>query len=200
MQNGKPNLDLIPLPLIIARYFIVEKTSIETLETERDAITRQMEEMDEEHAGEEGLLNEAKNNKGKITAKGVKERLKATKGDKDAIDERKVIEAYSRLMDQEAAIAKQVKDAQKALDTRVTAKYSQLSEVEIKRLVVEDKWFSVLVSSVQGELDRVSQTLTGRIKQLAERYSTPLPKLTTEVELLSARVDEHLIKMGFLWE
>ena len=32
-------------------------------------------------------------------------------------------------------------------------------------------------SAVQGELDRVSQTLTGRIRQLAERYTTPLPQL-----------------------
>ena len=42
---------------------------------------------------------------------------------------------------------------------------------------------------MQGELDRVSQTLTGRIRQLAERYATPLPKLTDEVETLAARVD-----------
>jgi type I restriction enzyme M protein len=49
---------------------------------------------------------------------------------------------------------------------------------------------------VQGELDRVSQTLTGRIRQLAERYATPLPQLTDEVEKLAARVDKHLKKMG----
>jgi len=49
-------------------------------------------------------------------------------------------------------------------------------------------------------LDRVSQALTGRIKQLAERYATPLPELTDEVETLAARVDEHLKKMGFVWK
>ena len=42
---------------------------------------------------------------------------------------------------------------------------------------------------MQGELDRVSQTLTGRIRQLAERYATPLPQLTDEVATLAARVD-----------
>jgi type I restriction enzyme M protein len=40
--------------------------------------------------------------------------------------------------------------------------------------------------TVQGELDRVSQTLTGRIRELAERYATPLPKLTDEVATLSS--------------
>jgi type I restriction enzyme M protein len=37
-----------------------------------------------------------------------------------------------------------------------------------------------LSASVQGELDRVSQTLTGRIRELAERYATPLPELTDQ--------------------
>lgn len=53
--------------------------------------------------------------------------------------------------------------------------------------------------AVQGELDRVSQTLTGRIRQLAERYATPLPQLIDEVAMLGARVDEHLKKMGATW-
>ena len=57
-----------------------------------------------------------------------------------------------------------------------------------------------LSTSVQSEIDRVSQTLTGRICQLAERYATPLPKLTEKVEGLAARVDEHLKKMGAAWK
>ena len=43
---------------------------------------------------------------------------------------------------------------------------------------------------MQGELDRVSQALTGRIRQLAERYATPLPRLAVEVETLASRVDK----------
>ena len=35
------------------------------------------------------------------------------------------------------------------------------------------------------------------VRILAERYATPLPKLNGEVEALSARVEEHLKKMGF---
>ena len=47
--------------------------------------------------------------------------------------------------------------------------------------MVDDKWLATLAAAVQGELDRVSQTLTGRIRQLAERYATPLPQLMEEV-------------------
>ena len=66
--------------------------------------------------------------------------------------------------------------------------------------MVDDKWMATLSAAVQGELDRVSQTLTGRIRQLAERYATPLPKLTDEVAALAARVEEHLKKMGAVME
>ena len=92
-----------------------------------------------------------------------------------------------------------MKDTQKILDAKVAAKYGTLSEDEIKTLVVDDKWLTQLDSDVQSELDRVSQALTGRIRQLAERYAAPLPKLTEEVEILTARVDEHLKKMGATW-
>jgi len=64
-------------------------------------------------------------------------------------------------------------------------------------LVVDDKWLAALAISVQGELDRVSQTLTGRIRQLAERYAEPLPQLVTDVAALNAKVEAHLQKMGF---
>ena len=66
--------------------------------------------------------------------------------------------------------------------------------------MVEDKWLAALSAQVQGELDRVSQALTGRIRQLTERYARPLPRLAEEVDTLAASVDEHLKKMGFAWQ
>jgi type I restriction enzyme M protein len=198
MIEGKPNTDLIHTTLIVARYFAAEQAAIEQLEAERNAIRRQMEEMDEEHGGEEGQLNDGKNDKGKLTAKSVKDRLKSIKGDPEANDEREVLETYAALIQKETAAKKMVKDAQNALDAKVAAKYAQLAEAEIKSLVVDDKWLAVLGESVQGEQDRVSQALTGSIKELAERYATPLPQMVDEVEQLSERVDEHLKKMGFV--
>ena len=69
----------------------------------------------------------------------------------------------------------------------------------MKTLVVEDKWLATLVSDVQTELNRISHALTGRVKELAERYAMSLPKLTAEVEVLSGKVEAHLQKMGFVW-
>ena len=188
---------LIPPSLIIARYFAAEREAIEQLEAGRDAVTRQLEELDEEHGGEEGLLAEAKNEKGKITRATVAARLKDIKSDKEATDERKLLTAYLALIEHESAANKKVKDAQKLLDAKVAAQYAKLSIEDIKTLVVDDKWLTTLAADVQTELDRVSQALTGRIKQLAERYAEPLPQLAADVAALSARVEAHLKMMGF---
>ena len=43
------------------------------------------------------------------------------------------------------------------------------------------------------------ETKVGRIEQVAVRYATPLPIVGIKLEALSARVDAHLKKMGFVW-
>jgi len=199
LADGKPNSDLIPQRLIVNRYFAAEQKAIENLEAERDDISRGMEEMDEEHGIEDGLLFEAKTEKGKLTKISVNARLKELKLNKEDADERKALEAYAALIEKESVAGKKVKEAQKILDAKVVAQYARLSENEIKTLVVDDKWLATISADVQTELDRVSQGLTGRIKQLAERYATPLPRIAEEVEALSGKVDEHLKKMGFVW-
>jgi len=57
-----------------------------------------------------------------------------------------------------------------------------------------------LSAAAHGELNQVSQSLTSRIRELAERYATPLPKLAEGVEMLAGQVDEHLRKMGASWK
>ena len=70
----------------------------------------------------------------------------------------------------------------------------------MKSLVVEDKWLAASDAAVHSEMDRVSQALTHRVKELAERYETPLPKLTDEVASLERAVNQHLERMGFKWK
>lgn len=47
--------------------------------------------------------------------------------------------------------------------------------------MVDDKWMASIERSVKTEMERISQRLTQRIKELAERYETPLPKQTADV-------------------
>lgn len=99
----------------------------------------------------------------------------------------------------QTTLKRAVKEQEAALDKLAYEKYPTLTDAEIKTLVVDDKWMARLSVAVQGELERVSQTLTGRIRELAERYNRPLPQLTDEVATLAARVEQHLAKMGASW-
>ncbi|MBC8507753.1 MAG: N-6 DNA methylase [Chloroflexi bacterium] len=196
----KYKADLIPPSLIVARYFAAEQNEITALQAEAEYLSGQMDELKKEHSAEDGLLAEVVNDKGNITKGAMTARLKEIGGDLDADDERQVLEAYRKLMDDLARVNKAVKAAQKALDEKVTAQYQQLTEEEIKTLVVDDKWLATLAAAVQGELERVSQALSGRIIELAERYAAPLPQLAQDVDDLANKVDAHLEKMGFAWQ
>jgi type I restriction enzyme M protein len=188
--------DLIPAALLIARYFVSERAAIEAVEAELGALEQQLDELKEEHGGEGGPLEEVVDEKGKISKKAVATQLKEIARDEEADDERKALTDYAALLDKQADAKGRLKAAQDALEAKVAAKYGKLTEADIKTLVVDDKWLAQLSADVQSELDRVSQALTGRIRQLADRYVAPLPQLTEEVETLAARVDEHLKKMG----
>lgn len=195
--KGAANLDLLPPDLVVRAHYRKEADAIAELEAKRDAISRELEELSEEQGGEEGLLAEGKTDKGKLTAASVKARLKAITHDQGANDERHALKQCLALIERESEASKRVKAAQKSLDAKVLARYVQLNEDDLKTLVVDHKWLATLEADVQTELDRVSRTLTGRIRQLAERYASPLPTLNAEVEALSAKVNTHLAKMGF---
>jgi type I restriction enzyme M protein len=199
MADGKPNFDLIPEHLVIARYFAKEQAQVDALEAERDAVTLELEELIEEHGADDGPLDEARNDKGKVTGKGVKDRLREIRGDKDADEERAVLEKLQALFDREATASKVLKDAQKALAAKVLLKFGQLTADEVKVLVVDDKWLAELHARVDGELDRVSHALNARVMQLAERYHDSLPALDAQASELSGRVYARLRSMGFAW-
>jgi len=195
--------DLIPAAPLIDRYFAAGRDAIAAIEAELAAIEQQLDEKREEQGGEEGLLSEVIEGEGekqKITVKAVKARLKEIGQDPDFADERQALEECGALLDRQVDAKARLRAAQEDLEAKLDAKYPKLKEDEIKTLVVNDKWLATIAAAVQSELDRVSQTLTGRIRLLAERYATPLPQLTLEVSVLAGRVDEHLKRMGAVWK
>ena len=195
--------DLVPAPILVARYFVAERDAIEEFDNQLATLEQQLDEMRQENSGEDGLLAEViegEGDKQKIAPKAVKARLKEIGKDSLYADERAALEAYAGLLKQQTEAKAKRKSAQEDLDKKIDAKYPKFSEAEIKTLVVDDKWMARISAAVQSELGRVAQTLSGRIRQLAERYATPLPKLTDEIETIAARVDGHLKQMGAVWK
>jgi type I restriction enzyme M protein len=204
-KKGKQRFrfDLVPREILIARYFDKEQDALNALEAELGTIEQEIDEKKEEHGIEGGLLEdvtEMDGDKRKITVKAINVWLKENESNPEFEEERKAMTDYMRLLNQQTDLKGRIKKAQDSLDALVAKQYPRLTEDDIKILVVDDKWLATLAAGVQGELDRVSQTLTGRIRELAERYATPLPQITSEVAALAARVDEHLKKMGAVWK
>ncbi|QLJ10129.1 type I restriction-modification system subunit M [Pseudoalteromonas sp. JSTW] len=200
IKKKKYKAEIIPPSLIVARYFAHEQAQVDALQAKQVEATQALESYLEEHASsgtgsEEGLLVEALNDKDKITKASVAARAKLAT---DA-GEVKALKQATKLFNNEAAAKKALKEAQEALDLTVFNQYPKLDIAEIKTLIVDDKWLATLQANIVAEIERVTQQMANRVKQLEERYSTPLPTLSKSVDDLSDKVAGHLKAMGLEW-
>ena len=187
--------DLIPPSLIVDAFFKDEQSEIDTLQNELDIVSQELESFIEEHTADDGLLEDAKNDKENINKISVIKRLKEAE---DA-DEIVVLKKCKKLFEEDAKAKKVLKEAQTKLDLEVFKKYPVLSVDEIKKLVIEHKWHVYLLDAITDEIERVTQSLANRVKILDNRYRDTLPKLDDDVKRLTRKVEEHLKAMGLSW-
>ena len=168
--------DLVPKALIVARYFAGEQAAVDRLAADLESAAAELAELEEEEGGEEGIFAELeKVNRANVTAR-LREARAIYNTNDDAGAEAAVLDKWLALSNREAELKKQLRDAEADLDAKAYARYPKLTEAEIKTLVVDDKWLAALAAAIHGEMDRISQALTQRVKELAERYETPLPE------------------------
>ena len=187
--------DLIPPALIADRYFNAEQEAVTEAQSALDTITQTLESFIEEHSGEEGLLTEAMTDKDKVTKTSVNQRLKIATDP----EEKAILKEAKKYFDQETKAKSDLKKAIEALDLAVFKKYPELTESEIKTLIIEDKWLQTLRNNIIAEIERITQRLANRVKELEERYAESLPMIDLEVKTLEAKVTEHLKAMGLTW-
>jgi type I restriction enzyme M protein len=196
VKRRKFKLDLLPPTLVIARYFGTEQSAIDALQASQEATAHDLEEFIEGHGGEEGLLEGATNERGDVSMVGVKERLKAIEGEPAGDEERGALSCCLTLIESESEARKAVRRAQAELDAEVLARYTKLTDTEIKTLVVSDKWFASVQAAINNEAERLGQRLADRVKDLDKRYTRTLAELELDTEALNATVRGHLQVMG----
>ncbi|ELE3270524.1 type I restriction-modification system subunit M [Salmonella enterica subsp. enterica serovar Montevideo] len=184
----KYKAELLPPALLVTRYFATEKLELDQLQVAYDEAAQALESFLEENSGEDGLLADAMNDKEKVTAASIKARFKVAT-DKE---EKAVLKTAQALFDAETKAKKAHKEAQEKLDLAVFAHYPKLADNEIKILLVQDKWKASLVDALEAEIERVTQRLANRVKELEERYSSTMHELTQLVAELEAKVTIHL--------
>ena len=186
--------DLLPVPIVVDEYFAEKRdliTAAEELLAQNEA---QLAELIEEQA--ENYLDDDNFLDGKMTDANIKKRIKALDKKADA-DELAVLQKYLDLKGDISLNKKLIKERKYDLLTALLVKYAALSEEDIKRLVIEKKWFVSLGSRLDGEMQRISQCLTSKVSALAERYAQTLPEIDAEIADLEAKVAAHLKQMGY---
>jgi type I restriction enzyme M protein len=187
--------DLLPKPLLVAHAFADEQAALDAELAELETAEAALAEMIEEQSGDDGVFADFD----KVNAKEVNARIKEIKGNAEFADELAVLNEWSNKTKAIAALKKQVKEQDEALDKAVLEYYPKLTEAEVKEIVVHNKWLASLEVLIAEANQAVLQNLTRRLKELAEKYETPLPQLQQQTEELSDKVEQHLKAMGFSW-
>jgi type I restriction enzyme M protein len=188
-------MDLVPPALVVARYFADDQARVNELNAEAETASQAVEEYTEEHGIEDGSIWDAVNDKGKLTQAAVKAGLKAAKeaGDDDGVG---AFGAALKLLNAEAAAKKAAKEAQGALDESTLKKYADLTEIDIKTLVLDDKWEATIRERAVGEANGLTLHLVARIQELGSRYAETTGALDAQLQALESKVVSHLEAMG----
>ena len=186
--------DLLPVPIVIDEYFADKRDLIIAAEELLSQNEAQLAELIEEQA--ENYLDEDNFPDSKMTDANIKKRIKALDNKADT-EELAVLQKYLDLKGDISLNKKLIKKRKYDLLTALLVKYADLSEEDIKRLVIEKKWFASLGSRLDGEMQRISQQLTSKVSALAERYAQTLPEIDAEIADLEAKVAAHLKQMGY---
>ena len=186
--------DVIPPRLVVARFFPELQQAVDDSQAKAEELGREIEELVEEHAAEGGLLADALTEAGKLTAASVKARQKS--GDAEP-EEAKLLKQVAKLMSAETLAKKAVKEAEEALTEATLKKYPELTEAEIRSLVVDDKWLADIADLIEAEIEARTEQMTARVRVLTERYGHTLPEVAASVDDIAGKVAEHLKAMGF---
>ena len=186
--------DLLPVTIVINEYFAEKRDLItaaeELLAQKESSLTELIEEQTDNYLDEDNFIDS------KLSDTNVKKRIKALDKKVDS-EEITVLQKYLDLRGDISLNKKLIKERKYDLLTALIVKYANLSADEIKKLVIEKKWFASLDKRLSDEMQRISQQLTSKVSELAERYSQTLPEIDTEINDLEAKVASHLKQMGF---
>ena len=114
-------------------------------------------------------------------------------------DEYDSLTAYAAKSAEKDEADKAWKEARKALDDEVEAKYAELTVDEIKHLLFDMKWMSKLSADIQDEIEQVLNNLSSKVLLIAKRYEHTLGEIEDRTAKSRAAVVAALERMGYKW-
>jgi type I restriction enzyme M protein len=158
--------------------------------------SRAVQEYIEDHAVEEGLLEEAIGDSGKVTKVSANTRLKLARYEKADWEEIQALQHVIDLFNTESVARAIAREAQAELDTAILKQYGKLTEDDVKTLVIDDKWQAVVTNRIVSEVESLTLDLASRIQLLGERYAETVGQLDESLAMAEAKVAGHLAAMG----
>lgn len=114
-------------------------------------------------------------------------------------DEYDALTVYAAKSAEKDKADKAWKEARKALDDEVEAKYGELTVDEIKHLLFDMKWMSKLSADIRDEIEQVLNRLSSKVLLIAKRYEHTLGEIEDRTAKSRAAVVAALERMGYKW-
>lgn len=114
-------------------------------------------------------------------------------------DEYEALTAYASKSAEKDEADKAWKEARKALDDEIEAKYSELTVDEIKHLLFDMKWMAKLEADIHDEFEQVLNSLSSKVLLIAKRYEHTLGEIEDRTAKSRAAVVAALERMGYKW-
>lgn len=184
--------DLVPVNILVNRYFHDEQESVERLRQQIDATQAAMEALAEEYAEAFEEVESDKVNAAFLKA--VNALIRDAKKNKE-----EVLRQWTDIVKLSKEMDKHKEDLKKLVSTltaKVREKYDALTADEIRTMVFYDKWMPTLRSRLHALMTAAQQDIITNITALNERYDTTLPELQSETDHYRTLVQDYLAEMG----
>jgi type I restriction enzyme M protein len=193
VKKDKFHSETLPSSIIIKAFLAKEANALAKAEAELEAVSEEIAEFYESNSGDEDLISEYFNAKGRIVKKDLTSALKDKSLEKEVLE---LLNQYKTLVEKEDLLKETKKKLDEELTTKIIEKYKNLDEKLAKKLIIEDKWIYAITVVVYGQLDQLIQIFTKRLTELEDRYKSTLPAIEKKREELSNSVHKHLAGMG----
>ena len=193
--------DLLPVHILLDEYFTAETAAFSNLMIQIDGKQSAMNELVEQHIdvfsfGEDDE-EEGEGKAFNVKAAEVKGAIKNATQEGTSDTDVKILKQWLSLSVEKEALSKDLKLKRSKLTEAVVAKYAELSEEEIKRLVVEKKWLATIVGACEALMQSVTHRIATEVTALVERYENTMSELHQDVANYEHEVNDYLKEMGF---
>lgn len=193
---------LIPKSVMIDVFYSELYGEVKKAQMDVDLATSEKENLIDEYSCEDGLMVDFVVDdkfKADLAKKKIKELSKQNNLDEDDLELMAVLKQFEELLKREKMAKDKLKLLSAELDSKLYVKYKELSIEDVKKMLIEDKWYSNIFKAIEELHNSVSYMLSNRLVELVERYDCTLSECNSSIDEYEKKVEEHLKRMGYVW-